>query len=340
MKNKKKANARKKSTLPKNKSAVQPFIVHIRELRQRLIYIVLTLLVFSGVGYLLQERIIMLLLRPAHDQKFIYTSPGGGFSVLVNICLYFGLIVSLPLIMYHLFSYLEPLLRHNTRKFIVQCAVFSTILGILGVLFGYFIGLPAALTFLLHQFRTDQIQPLLAIQSYLSFVMVYLIGFAILFQIPLILLFINRIKRLRPRKLFSYQRYVIAGAFVLAAVITPSGDAINQFIMAGPIVAMYQIGILAVWLHNRHSKSERITELRKKDARIQSERQQRHQNIAPLPVSPLPAVAPIEPTVIHSRPIPVSRAETGSFHLPVRRASLTYFDDVRRSVPAKRIPIA
>jgi sec-independent protein translocase protein TatC len=83
-----------------------------------------------------------------------------------------------------------------------------------------------------------------------------------LFQLPLIMLFINRVTPQRPRKLMSYQRWVILGSFILAAILTPTPDPLNQTLMATPMIALYQVGVLAVWLQNRrHVKVSRPAEV-------------------------------------------------------------------------------
>ncbi len=323
MKNQKPKNNQKTNLTPKSPTATQPFIVHVRELRQRLIYIVLALVVFGALGYFIQEQVINLLLRPAQGQQFIYTTPGGGFNFLVSICVYVGIAGSVPLIMYHLFRFLEPLIPDTSHRFITRCGFLSVLLAVLGACFGYFVGLPAALAFLLNQFQTTQIQPLLTIQEYISFVMIYIIGFALLFQIPLILLFINRITRLRPRKLFGYQRFVIAGAFAAAAIITPSGDAVNQLIMAVPIIAMYQFGVAGVWFYNYRSNYDAITARRAEDAVIQNTRQSQYQ--APQPLTAGRATNTSRPT----SPASPSKRWLDVQPPPVRlRAS--YFEDIRR----------
>jgi sec-independent protein translocase protein TatC len=245
----------------KNKTVVSDpkilsFNGHVQELRQRLVYIVGFLVVFTGVGYIIREQLIEILVKPAEGQQFIYTSPVGGFDFIFRISLYFGLALSVPVLMYNLFQYLAPLLPSRSGGFVFKATLTSYILAIAGVCFGYFASLPAALNFLLHQFGTNQIQALLSIQEYMSFVMVYLVGFALLFQIPIILLFINRITPLKPRQLFGYQRYVIVGSAVLAAVLTPTADIVNMLIMAVPIIFMYQFGVVLVMAHNRRRNKQ------------------------------------------------------------------------------------
>ena len=87
--------------------------------------------------------------------------------------------------------------------------------------------------------------------AYLSFVITYLLGAALLFQIPLLLLIINTMTPLKPSKLMKLQRFVIVGAFILGAIISPTPDIMNQAFLAVPIIAMYQLGVGLVWLQNR-----------------------------------------------------------------------------------------
>lgn len=233
-----------------------PFIEHVYELRRRLFYVAVSVLVFSVVGYLIQKSLIGTLLKPAEGQQFIYTSPGGGINFIFQISIYFGLTVSVPLLVYQLLRYIEPLIEYKARRLLTRYAIASIFLAALGVVFGYVVGLPAALHFLAHQFTTRQIEALLTIQEYMSFVTIYLLGSALLFQIPLILSFINRIRPLKPSRLIRFERYWILIAFTAAAIITPTPDIFNQMLFAGPIIAVYQIGILLVYLQNRGARKK------------------------------------------------------------------------------------
>jgi sec-independent protein translocase protein TatC len=215
---------------------------------------VLSVILFATAGYFIQQQIIRFLLAPSKGQQFIYTTPGGGLNFLFQICLYFGIALSIPVIIYQLLKYLEPLIETSTKRMVVGYSFFSGILAITGGAFGYYLGLPVALKFLSHQFTTSQIKPLLTIQEYMSFLTIYLVGSALLFQIPLIITFINRIKPLRPKKLLSAEKYVIAFSFIAAAIMTPTTDIFNQLIFAVPIVAMYQVAVLFVYLQNKRKK--------------------------------------------------------------------------------------
>ncbi len=236
----------------------RPFLEHVHELRKRLYYIAVSVASFTLAGYFIQQQIIAWLLKPSHGQQFIYTTPGGGLNFLFQVCLYFGIALSIPVIVYQVVRYLEPLLASHTKRLIFHYSFYSVVLAIAGGAFGYYLGLPLLLHFLSHQFTSVQIRPLLTIQEYMSFITVYLLGSVLLFQLPLIISFINRIKPLRPRRLLSFERYVIAFAFIASAIMAPTTDILNMLFFALPILVMYQLSVLAVYLRNRRHGESRV----------------------------------------------------------------------------------
>lgn len=263
----------KKSTPRRASDSTQPFIEHVYELRHRLFWVMVSVGVVGALTYAVQQHVVNLLLRPAKGQQFIYTSPGGGIDFLFRICIYTGIAFSTPVIVYHLLRYLEPLIREDALRFIVIGSIASGVLAVAGIIFGYEIGLPKVLTFLLHQFVTQQIRPLVTIQSYMSFVMVYMVGSALLFQIPLVLIVLNRIKPLKPRNLFRYEKFVIGGSFIAAGLMNPTPNLLSQLVVAGPMIAMYQIGIGIIWVVNRRARRPKhVLKLLERDAEVQASR--------------------------------------------------------------------
>jgi len=242
-----------------------------------------SVLLFGTAAYFVQQTLVHLLLKPAHGQHFIYTTPGGGISFLFEVCTDVGLILSLPLLIYEVLEFLTPLLDHDIRRFIGRCVSVSAALGALGVAFGYFLGLPLALHFLGHQFTTKQITPLFTISEYMSFVTVYLGGSALLFQIPLVLIIINRIKPLSPKRLLHFERWVIVIAFMVSMLMAPTVNIADQLIIAGPLIIAYQIGILLIWRTNRRPKRPKhILSLLEEDRLAQAERVRRVAAARPL----------------------------------------------------------
>ncbi len=118
------------------------------------------------------------------------------------------------------------------------------------MLFAYFVSMPAALHFLANV-DSKNLKALITVNEYLNFVAAYLGGFALLFQLPLIMLFINRIKPQKPSTLMGKQRWVILFSFIIAAILTPTPDPFNQFIMAAPVILLYQFSVILIWFINR-----------------------------------------------------------------------------------------
>lgn len=276
MKRAKKQPAKSTSQTSNRQSDAQrkPFIEHVHELRKRIIYVALAVLVGGGFAYSIQNTLVDILIKPAGSQQFIYTSPGGGFTFLFNLALCVGIAFAIPVIVWQLLRYLQPLMKQGAMRFIAWGSIASATLAFAGIAFGYFFGLPASMHFLLGQFSTNtQVDALITIQSYMSFVLMYLVAAALLFQVPLIMILINRIKPLKPRGLMKFQRWFILIAFVLGAVISPSPDIQNQAMLSVPMIIMYQLGIIIVWISNRKlRKAEKVRALLQKDEEARASR--------------------------------------------------------------------
>jgi len=244
-------NYLRQQKLIKNPKYIPTFSDHLAELRSRLFVVALCISLATLAGYFVQQQLIGIMLRPAKGQAFIYTSPTSGINFLFQVCLYFGIYISLPVIIFNILKFLHPLFNAKIDKLIWRYSLYSFLLATIGVLFGYFAGLPFALHFLGAQFTSSQIQALYTINEYGAFVSFYLLGSAMLFQLFLILILINRIKPLQPKKLFKYEKYVIAGAFIVSFLMVPAPNIMNQIVLAVPIIAMYQLAILIIAITNR-----------------------------------------------------------------------------------------
>lgn len=228
---------------------------HVDELRRRALGCVVALTIGGLIGYHFQNQIIAWLVKPLGQQLF-YTSPTGGFDFLIKICLFFGFLLAIPVIIYNTIRFLAPAVPKRVSYSTTKILLVSIILAISGVAFAYYISLPSALHFL-NNFTNDQVQSLISAQEYFNFVMIYLAGFAALFQMPLIFAFVNKITPLKPQALIKKQRVVILVSFIIAAVLTPTPDPMNQTLMAIPIIGLYQTSIGVVWQDNkRKSRKE------------------------------------------------------------------------------------
>jgi len=224
---------------------------HIRELQWRLAIVALAFLATGAAVYPFFDKIVALLLKPlGNNLSLVYLTPGGAFNFAVQVCIYAAMIGALPVALYHIYRFVMPAVEKTTLRGVLGYSLSSLLLAAVGVAFSYFLALPAAIQFLT-SFDLKNISPMLTVESYLSFVMTYLLAGALLFQLPLFMTIINRIKPMTPRMLMSGQRHVILWSVVFAAVISPTPDAVNQLLLAAPIIVMYQVGIVIILLKNR-----------------------------------------------------------------------------------------
>lgn len=241
-----------------NAADLRPISHHLAELRRRLFWVAGGVLVAATGAVFVQQQLVRLLLRPTHGQQFIYTSPGGGIGFLFTICLYVGLIASLPVMTYHLVRFIEPALPTKHMGLVWRYCLTSLglVAGALG--FGYFIGLPAAFNFLGHQFTTPQIHPLFTVQEYLSFVTMYLLGTVLLFQLPLLMIEIQRLRPRPPRSWLRGERYVVAGAFIVSMIMVPTPNPIDQLVIAGPVIVTYNAAVALMWISARRQQRREV----------------------------------------------------------------------------------
>ena len=255
----KQSKQKKQKSLSNDPPVELTFIEHVYELRTRLFWVVLALILGSALGFQFKDQLIAAVMAPLHGQKLIYLTPGGGFSFIFTLSIYFGALLAIPLAIYHLYRFLQPILGVTSRKFVGSFMILSTLLAAAGALFGYFVTIPAALDFL-SAFAGDAVSPSLTADSYLNFVVTYILGLAVIFQLPLLLFLFDHIKPFPPGRLMGMQRYVIIAATIMAAVITPTPDVVNMGIVAIPIVTVYQMGAVAVFVR-RHGQRRRSADV-------------------------------------------------------------------------------
>ncbi len=269
-----------------DKSALPTLMDHLKELQGRLFSTVLIFLLIASAAYPFFGVVTEFLMAPLKEgQELVYLTPGGAFSFIIKVCAYIGLIGVLPVLIFHAYRFFMPAVRQVLLRTVLGYTVASFVLAIVGIAFAYYISLPAALQFLTG-FDLNHINPMLTIDSYFSFIMTYMLAGALLFQLPLIMLIINTATPLTPSTLMKAQGKIILGSFIVAAVISPTPDAVNQTLLAAPIVVMYQLGIILVALKNRK---------RRRPAEAKAATRQPHPVAVPMP-APRPTMAAVVTT--------------------------------------------
>lgn len=283
---------------------------HLKELQWRFMIIALLFVVGATLAFAYRDIVMPILLDPLNGQKLVYLTPAGGFTFTFLVAAYAGLALAFPFLLQQLYAFLRPALPEKAQRKSAAIIISSLLLLVAGILFGYFIAVPNALTFLFG-FADQYVESVLTADSYLNFVVAYTIGIGLVFQIPLLLLLIHAVKPLTPGGLMKSEKWVILIAFIIAAIITPTPDPINQAIIAGPVIVVYQIGVITILMSI--SKAKRIA---KREQRAEARRMALSpEKVVAAEISPPPV--PVQ----HARPIDgLSRQPAGQLRAAQRTA--------------------
>lgn len=221
---------------------------HLKELRYRLFTVAGFFATASVLGWVLHEKLIVIIQKPLGETLY-YSSPAGGLGFVLQVSLAFGFIITLPLLIYQTAQFIRPSMKVIKTRMIIWFTIISLFLSALGLAYSYFVSLPAALKFLVG-FNSDTLRPLIGAKDYMQFLAAYAIGAIITFQLPLIFWFANKVRRFPPGGLMRAQRPVILGIAVVSGVITPTIDPINQMAIALPMLLLFELGVSAVALRN------------------------------------------------------------------------------------------
>jgi len=217
------------------------FVDHLDELRSRLIKVFAAILLFSFGAYQFKDRILAFLTAPL--ENLVFTAPSDAFAVTVGISFFVGTLLAMPVILYQLWQFLSSALKEEEKRAIFTFGPVSLLLFILGTLFAYFIVVPISLDFLM-SFSNDILVPMISVRSYISFMMTMVLAFGVIFEFPLLILFLAKIGIATPAFLVQKRRYAIVLIFIVSAVITPP-DLMSMFLMAAPLMVMYEVSIIA-----------------------------------------------------------------------------------------------
>lgn len=217
------------------------FFEHLDELRSRLIKSFAAVVVAACVCYSFIDSVLEVLIRPVG--RVVFTSPSDAFVARVTLAVCGGIMLAFPVILYQIWRFVSDGLKAREKKYVYVFGPCSLILFVAGALFAYFIMIPVSIKFLL-SFSTDLIVPMITLQNYISFVGMLVLAFGVVFELPLVLMFLTQIGVVTPQFLSEKRRHAIVLILIVSAVITPP-DAVTQLIMAGPLMVLYEIGILA-----------------------------------------------------------------------------------------------
>ncbi len=259
------------------KASAERLTAHLRELRKRLIISVIALGVGFAVSYFFSERLYGVLVSPLmpampRGSEFVaFTGVVEPFFVYIKVALLGGAALASPVILYEVWAFVAPGLYEKEKRWFLATVLFSSLLFICGLLFAYFVVFPFAFKFLL-SYAGPQLRPFISMNSYFSLVTRLLIAFGVVYQLPLAMLVLARAGIVTARRFLSWWRYAVIAIVVAAAVLTPTPDAFNQMLMAGPLLVLYFLGILLASIFGKKKSTGEEAAVDEKGGKDEEER--------------------------------------------------------------------
>ena len=227
---------------------------HLLELRTRLIRSVIAIAVASVIAFIFYDWIFYILKLPAEGINLIYIEMTEMIGTIMKVCLVAGIMLAMPYLVYQGIMFVAPALTPKEKRYVYLTLPWIALMFLGGVVFGYFILVPPATRFLI-SFGADIATPEIRIGNYVSIVARLLLAIGFVFEMPVITTFLARLGVLKPKWLADRRRTAIIVAFILAAIITPTFDPINQSLVAVPLIVLYE---MSIWLAKLVYKKEPV----------------------------------------------------------------------------------
>lgn len=238
-----------------------PLLEHLVELRRRLLWSLAALVLAFFVCFYYAKTIFAFLVQPllaAGQGRLIYTQLFEAFFVDVKVALFAAFMVAFPVIATQVWRFVAPGLYRNEKRAMLPFLFATPLLFTLGAASAYYGAIPVALRFLLSFQGTVggvEQEAMPAIGNYLDFIIHFILAFGVAFLLPILIMLLERAGIVTLAQLRSARRYMIVGAFLIAAVFTPP-DVVSQLLLAVPLCLLYEAALLAIWLTNRKSASQ------------------------------------------------------------------------------------
>ena len=235
------------------------FLDHLEELRKRIIHSLISIGVALGVCWTFADALFRTVAAPIYKagvSSLVVSSPTEGFNLELKLALMAAVFLASPLVLGQVWLFIAPGLYKHERKYALPFIFFSSLLFIVGGLFGYFVAFPFALQFLLEWEKNMGVTALINASQYFDLFIMVELGLAVIFEIPALIFILARIGLVSGSFLLRNTRYAILIAFVVAAIITPTTDIPNMMMMAIPMVALYLLGVVVAYVFGKKRTRE------------------------------------------------------------------------------------
>jgi len=232
------------------------FLDHLDELRRRLLYSVYAIVAGCIPPFFYWERIFTYMAKyfGRYGAKLIYTQPMGAFMFSMQICLLAGVIIASPFVFSQLWLFVAPGLYAKEKRVVIPFVLLSSMLFAAGAAFSHFVAFPSMWQFFASYDGMGGLQFFPTIDDTFGFYVKMILGLGLVFQMPLLVYFLARFGIVSAKFMLKQFRYAILIIVIVAAVITPSADIVNQLIFAAPMVVLYVISIGVAWIFGRKKK--------------------------------------------------------------------------------------
>jgi len=232
------------------------FMEHLGELRTRLLRSLLALLVGLGIALPFSQQIMDYLAKPARDtnHNLVFLSLTEAFWVQMKIGLIVGLFVASPAVLWQIWRFISPGLHVHEKKYAAPFVIIGTLLFVGGGAFSLKVVTPFAIQFLL-SYERPGLQAMISIGNYIDFLLKFTLAFGAVFELPLVITILARLGVVTPAMLAKNRKYAILGAFIAGAVLTPTPDMFNQTLMAGPLILLYEVGIICARIFGKRASA-------------------------------------------------------------------------------------
>jgi sec-independent protein translocase protein TatC len=237
---------------------------HLRELRTRILRAIYGIAVgMALIGWFVPKLVdgLMAPVRaalPAGKQTLVYTSAIEPMMVYIKVAIYGGVFVAAPWVLFQVWGFIAPGLYKHEKRLVFPFLFWGTALFYLGAAFCYLAVMPQAFPAMLGFATADTLTPMLSLSEQLSLVLAMLLGFGIIFEVPVIIAFLAMIGLVNWRFLAKYRKHAIVVNVALAAIITPTGDPFNLALMAVPMIVFYEIGIILARVLGKKSPTDAL----------------------------------------------------------------------------------
>jgi sec-independent protein translocase protein TatC len=229
------------------------FFDHLAELRTRILWSLGATALGLVIALFFTERLMKYLVDHVLRIKPVFTTPTEAFWTYMKVAMIAGLFIAMPVVLWQVWAFVAPGLHKHERKYAAPFVVLGTLLFLLGGSFALLVVVPFAVQFLVGFGQQQGLQPMISISSSVDFVLKFTLAFGLVFELPVIITLLSMIGVVTPQFLSKNRKYAILINFIIAAVLTPTPDVFNQTLMAGPLIILYEVGIISARIFGRRA---------------------------------------------------------------------------------------